>query len=281
MKFRDILVVLDSPADADQRFAVALRLASAHGARLVGFSPLDLLETPRPALELVGYGEAMLTDRETEQPGLAAGESEAGFRAALAAAGVEGQWIGGDADPPTALLRLAHHADLVVFRQPDPESPKSGRMAELIEQVLLQAGRPLLLVPYAGRFDTVGQNVLIAWTETRESARAVHDAMPLLAGAKQVTALTIVDGRHAPVGAEPPAAELARHLERHGIHATAQRSVTEDIPDADALLSYTCDIGADLLVMGGYGHSPMRERVLGGVTRSLLRHMTVPVLMSH
>lgn len=281
MKLRDILVVLDNLAEDDQRLAVALRLAVAHGARLTGFSPLDLMEAPRPALELVGYGEAMLADpgagpasRETEA-------TEAGFRAALPAAGVEGQWIGGDADPPTNLLRLARSMDLLVLRQPDPESPRSGRTDELIEQMLLQSGRPLLLIPYAGRFEALGRNVLIAWTETRESARAVHDSLPLLAGAAQVTVLTIVDPQHAGAGEEPPGAALARHLGRHGIPAIAARTVTENIPDADALLSYACDIGVDLLVMGGYGHSPLRERMLGGVTRSLLRHMTVPVLMSH
>ncbi|MDE2005558.1 MAG: universal stress protein [Rhodospirillales bacterium] len=281
MKLRDILVVLDNPTDADQRLAVALRLAAAHGARLTGFSPLDLMETAPPVLELAGYGEAMRPPPDPEAPAREAAETETGFRAALGAAGVDGEWIGGDADPPAALIRLAHHADLVVFRQPDPDSPKAGRMAELIEHVLLQAGRPLLLIPYAGRFEAVGRNVLIAWTDTRESARAVADALPLLAGADQVTALTIVSPGDAPAGDEPPAAALARHLRRHGVPATAQRSVTEDIPDADALLSYTCDLGADLLVMGGYGHSPLRERMLGGVTRSLLRHMTVPVLMSH
>jgi nucleotide-binding universal stress UspA family protein len=147
--------------------------------------------------------------------------------------------------------------------------------------VLLQSGRPLLLIPYAGRFDGLGRNPLIAWTETRESARAVHDALPLLEYAEKVTALTVIPPSAAAVDAPPPAAELARHLRRHGIQATALRSVAEDIPDADALLSYVCDVGADLLVMGGYGHSPLRERLRGGVTRSLLRHMTVPVLMSH
>ena len=281
MRFSDILVVLDPTAAADPHLTVALALATRHGARVTGFCPLDLIETPRAALALAGYSEAMMAEQEQPNPIVPPTRSEAVFDAAVAAAAVDGVWIGGAADPPASLIRLAHHADLVVFRQPDPANPRAARIGELIEQVLLHSGRPLLLIPYAGRFTALGRNVLIAWTETREAARAVHDALPLLADAALVTALTLLAPSQAGPDAIPPAAELVRHLERHGIHAVAARSVTEDIPDADALLSYACDLGADLLVMGGYGHSPLRERLRGGVTRSLLRHMTLPVLMSH
>lgn len=284
MQLRDILVVLHGANPGERRLAITLALARQHGARVTAFCPLDLVGSPRAPLELVGYGEAMLTDQETVQPSLVAEraeQAETAFRAGLAEAGLTGTWLSGDADPPGTLVRLAHHADLVVIGQPEPENPNFARIGDLIEHLLLQAGRPLLLVPYAGKFDRIGSRVLVGWTETREAARAVHDALPLLAGAEQVTALTILDGRHAPAQGEPPAAELARHLQRHGITATAARTVTDGIANADALLSYACDIGVDLLVMGGYGHSPLRERMLGGVTRSLLQHMTVPVLMSH
>ncbi|MDE2582213.1 MAG: universal stress protein [Rhodospirillales bacterium] len=284
MQLRDILVVMHGANPGERRLAITLALARQHGARVTGFCPLDLIGPTRSALELVGYGEAMLTDQETSQPGAVAEraeQAEAAFRTGVAESGLAGAWVAGDADPPQTLLRMAHHADLVVVGQPDPASPAAGRTADMIEQLLLHAGRPLLLVPYAGTFDAVGSRVLIGWTETRECARAVHDALPLLTGATSVTALTILEGRHTPVDDEPPAAELARHLQRHGIAATAARTVTDGIADADALLSYACDIGVDLLIMGGYGHSPLRERMLGGVTRSLLRHMTVPVLMSH
>jgi nucleotide-binding universal stress UspA family protein len=284
MQIRDILLVLHGANAGEQRLAITMALAHRQGARVTGFCPLDAVAPPRPAIELAGYGEAMLTDQETVQPSKAAeraAQLEEVFRAALAESGLAGAWIVGDADPPRTLISLAHHSDLVVVGQPDPDSPNAGRIGELIEQLLMHAGRPVLLVPYAGRFDAIGSRVLIGWTETRESARAVHDALPLMAGATAVTALTMLESRRAPVDGEPPAAELARHLQRHGIAATAARTVTDGIADADALLSYACDIGVDLLVMGGYGHSPLRERVLGGVTRSLLQHMTVPVLMSH
>ena len=288
MALRDILMVLgDAPAN-EQQLALTLALAVRHGARVSGFCPLDLLATPRPAMELLGYGEAMATDQEATQPSTVAAHAEQlemMFREEVNRAGVVGAWHVGDADPPAALLRLAHQSDLIVFGQPQPEGPLAGRAADVMQQVLLEAGRPLLIVPYAGKFEALarleGFQVLIGWTETREAARAVHDALPLLAAAGAVTVLTILTGRDAPIDGQPPAAELAQHLQRHGVAATAMRSVTDGIPDSDALLSYACDVSADLLVLGGYGHSPLRERMWGGVTRDVLRHMTLPVLMSH
>ena len=284
MQLRDILVVVHGANAGEQRLAITMALAHRHGARVTGFCPLDLLTLPRSEREMAGYGEAVLTEPEVTRPSKAvelAEQIEGVFRSGLTDAGVSGAWYTGEADPAQTLVRLAHHADLVVVGQPDPDNPRAGRIAELIEHLLMQSGRPLLIVPYAGRFDAIGGRVLIGWTETRESARAVHDALPLLTGATSVTALTILEGRRAPADGEPPAAEVARHLQRHGIKATAARTVTDGIANADALLSYACDIGVDLLVMGGYSHSPLRERMVGGVTRSLLQHMTVPVLMSH
>ena len=144
------------------------------------------------------------------------------------------------------------------------------------------AGRPLLLIPYAGEFATVGKNVLIGWTRTRESARAVHDALPLIAPSATVTVLTVEAGRGKPDTRILPTADIAEHLARHGLTVSAARTVVSDgLTPADALLDYASDIGADLLVVGGYGHSRTREMILGGVTRDLLQHMTVPVLMSH
>ncbi|MBW4093418.1 MAG: universal stress protein [Proteobacteria bacterium] len=284
MHLRDILVVLHGANAGERRLAITLGLARQHGARVTGFCPLDLMSTAPSALEVVGYAAAMINAQAALQPSRmaeAAEQAEVVFRDGLTQAGLTGTWLTGNGRPHETLVRLAHHADLVVLGQPEPESPSFARIGELIEHLLLHAGRPLLLVPYAGTFDRIGSQVLIGWTETREAARAVHDALPLLAGAERVTALTILEGREAQTDDEPPAAELARHLQRHGIKAVAARTVTDGIADADALLSYACDIGVDLLVMGGYGHSPLRERMLGGVTRSLLRHMTVPVLMSH
>ncbi len=203
MQLRDILVVVHGANAGEQRLAITMALAHRHGARVTGFCPLDLLTLPRSEREMAGYGEAVLTEPEVTRPSKAvelAEQIEGVFRSGLTDAGVSGAWYTGEADPAQTLVRLAHHADLVVVGQPDPDNPRAGRIAELIEHLLMQSGRPLLIVPYAGRFDAIGGRVLIGWTETRESARAVHDALPLLTGATSVTALTILEGRRAPGG---------------------------------------------------------------------------------
>ncbi len=149
------------------------------------------------------------------------------------------------------------------------------------EHVAFASGRPVLVVPYAGHFESVGGRVLIGWNATREAARAVNDAMPLLAIADAVTVLTI-DPRAGPdAHGELPGADISLHLARHGVKADIERTVSADIPVGDVLLSRAADLGAELLVTGAYGHSRVRELLLGGATRALLRSMTVPVLMSH
>jgi nucleotide-binding universal stress UspA family protein len=137
-------------------------------------------------------------------------------------------------------------------------------------------------VPFAGTFGVVGRNVLVGWTPTREAARAVHDAMLVMDRPGKVTVLTAEPVSPPPDIDAVPAAEIAAHLARHGFVVSAARTVVSDgLSAADVLLDYASDISADLLVVGGYGHSRTREMIMGGVTRDLLRHMTIPVLMSH
>jgi nucleotide-binding universal stress UspA family protein len=137
----------------------------------------------------------------------------------------------------------------------------------------------VLIVPRYGVFGTVGERVLIAWNGSREATRAAHDALPLLKRATKVTVLSI-DPDH-DSQRRVPSADITLHLARHGVAAEADSTVALDIAVGDVLLSRAADLGADLIVMGGYGHSRVREMVLGGATRHLLQHMTVPVLMSH
>jgi nucleotide-binding universal stress UspA family protein len=148
-------------------------------------------------------------------------------------------------------------------------------------EVALAAGRPVLLVPYAGDFAALGRQVLVAWNGTREAARALYDAMFLLAGAEAVTVLEIDPPGDAAVDPELRAASVAAALRRRGIAARARSTVSDGMPIADLILSTAADLGADLIVMGAWGHSRLREFVLGGASRGILEAMTVPVLMSH
>jgi nucleotide-binding universal stress UspA family protein len=148
------------------------------------------------------------------------------------------------------------------------------------ERLALESGRPVLVIPYVGRYREIGRNVVIAWKAGRESARAVFDALPLLAGAETVDILEIKE-RHDGGDSLAPDTTIAASLARHGIKPTVRTSVAGDIGIGDEILSRVADAGADLLVMGAYGHSRMREMIFGGATRHLVRHMTVPTLFSH
>jgi len=281
MSYKDLLVVLDSEAPARRRIDIAAALAERFDAHLVGLYPLPIPEVPRhfgyydPALLDPFFGELRGRARET------ADKLREVFQHVTSLRGLSAEWRviaeGPEADPALH----ARYVDLTILGQLDPDRGETEMIRPRPEQVTLASGRPILVVPYAGRFETVGRRVLIGWNATREAARAVNDAMPLLAAAETVTVLTI-DPREGPDGhGELPGADISLHLARHGVKAEIERTVSADLPVGDVLLSRAADLGADLLVMGAYGHSRARELLLGGATRSLLRSMTVPVLMSH
>jgi nucleotide-binding universal stress UspA family protein len=170
---------------------------------------------------------------------------------------------------------------LAILGRLDPERAETDSIRLRPPQVALASGRPVLIVPYAGHFDNVGWRVLIVWNAAREAARAVSDSMPLLTSAELVTVLTI-DPHEGPHGhSEIPGADIALHLARHGVKTEIERMISAGLPVRDALLLRAADLGADLIVMGAYGHSRVRELLLDGATRSVLRSVTVPVLMSH
>ena len=172
----------------------------------------------------------------------------------------------------------ARYADLVVVGQADPEP--TATPSDLPETVALATGRPVLVVPHIGA-KPPGKTVLLCWNASREAARAAADALPFLKAAQKVIVLVVNPKVSAAGHGAEPGADAAAWLARHGVKVTVQRDVA---PDADAgavILSRAADLGADLIVMGIYGHSRLREMVLGGASRTLLGSMTVPVLMSH
>lgn len=193
---------------------------------------------------------------------------------------LEGDWHLFAAGESRELATLARTFDLVIYGQtsPDWRVPTGFRPEDLI----VAAGRPLLVVPYAGKFATIGRRVLVAWDGTREAARALHDALPLLIGkAETVTIMTVRDDEGDFARDAPALARLVQHLSRHGLRASHERTVRGDVPVADLLLSRASDLDIDLIVAGAYHHSQFREALVGGVSRDLLDHMTVPVLMAH
>jgi nucleotide-binding universal stress UspA family protein len=166
---------------------------------------------------------------------------------------------------------------LAILGQLDPDRGPAQTIQPRPEQVALAPGRPVVGVPCAGNFKTFGRYVLVAWNASREATRAVNDAMALLAVAEEVTVLAI-DPREGPNGhGQVPGADISLHLARHGVKATIKRIVSADIPTGEVLLSRAAALGADLLVMGAYGHYRVRELLLGDATRSILRSMRLAV----
>ena len=181
------------------------------------------------------------------------------------------------AGAPETFARLARRYDLSVVAQPGPDTPNIDAM--FVEAALFSSGRPVLIVPYIQKAGLTLDRIMVCWDGSRTAARAIADALPLLARSKVTEIVTVTDGKSQLD--EIPGADIAQHLARHRINVELKRVVASDVDTANAILSHAADMAADLIVMGGYGHSRWREFVLGGVTRGLLNSMTVPTLMSH
>jgi len=272
MTIRSILLHLGDDPRVQARTEAALGLARRHEAHLTGLHVLPATRWPA-AMDgrILEQYKAQIAADEKQR----ANEVRAAFETAAKRDGVIAEWREARGDAAAILADQARYADLVVVGQADPERPMQG--GELIEDLVFTAGRPVLVVPYAGRFAGVGERVLIAWKSGREAARAVKDALPILHKAKSVTVLSV----NADDSAHYPGQDLAAYLARHGVKAEARKTVAGDIDVSDVLLSTAADLGADLLVMGAYSRSRLREAILGGVTNDLLDRMTVPTLFAH
>ena len=281
MSYKDLLVVLDSASDTRGRIEVAASLAEKSAAHLVGLYPIPSPDLPRRA----GYADLAALEpvyREWRERALEQAETVRDvFEKAAKQHGISQEWRGVADGPEGDPALHARYSDLTILGQRDPDSDELAMSRPHPERVTLTSGRPILVMPYAGRFDNVGKCVLVAWNASREAARAIADAMPILVGADSVTVMSVDPRQGAEGDGDLPGADIAVHLARHGVKAQIERTVSADVPIGEVLLSRAADLGADLLVMGAYGHSRMRELLLGGATRSILASMTIPVLMSH
>jgi nucleotide-binding universal stress UspA family protein len=202
------------------------------------------------------------------------------FEQAAKRAGISAEGVALSTDISSAASQLgamARRFDLAVVGQPEPE--KSIAEEGVGEAVLFESGRPVIMVPYIQQQGLKLDRVMVCWDGGRAASRAIADSMPFLAKAKQIE-VVLVAGNPAKSD-EIPGADLGQHLARHGLKINVKRLVAPDIDVTSAMLSYAADSSADMIVMGGYGHSRLREFVLGGVTRGILATMTVPTLMSH
>lgn len=279
MGYKTILVHIDESTHVDERIRIAAQIAATEGAHLIGAA--------MTGISRFVYRNANLNEHD---PNLAAHMEllRARARSALAAFEPKVESLGVvsyekrlvDDDAGGGLTLQASYSDLVVVGQTDPEEASPAKMPEFAAYVVMNAGRPVLIVPYAGHFDNLAGNVLIAWDGSTQATRAVTGAIPLLKRAKIAKIVIFNADANPATHGEQPGADIALYLARHNVNVEVlQKKTVLDI--GNALLSLVADESADMLVMGGYGHSRFREVLLGGATRTILASMTVPVLMSH
>jgi nucleotide-binding universal stress UspA family protein len=276
--YKDILVHLDASAASERRLEAALALAERSEGHVTGLHVVSM-EEGLPWAD--GYAVEVVMRYAAERAEADLEKSKAAFDRQVAGRACAHEWrtVNGPVERTVALH--ARYADLVVLGQTDQEAIPFGASSGIAENVPMSAGRPCLVMPYVGRFPHMGERVLVAWDGGREATRAVNDALPLLKLAKKVTVISVGGPSGPPGSNETASTDLATHLARHGITAEARNDTASDISVADLLLSLAADLSVDLLVMGAYGHTRMRELIMGGVTRAMLDRMTVPVLMSH
>jgi nucleotide-binding universal stress UspA family protein len=274
---KDILVNLTMGAGRDAAARFAISIATEFEAHIVGVAfAYDPVITPTV---MDGLSAAWIDTRRSENHAAAQAavdQFDDAARRQGASAGrrlIEAS-LGGAA---TMFGRIARRFDLAVAAQVDP-----GRMEPddlFIEAALFDSGRPVVVVPYIQKDSLKLDHILLCWDASRSASRAIADAMPFLRRGKTIEIVMVTDGRD--IDDELPGADIAEHLARHGLAVVVKRLVAGDVDVAGMILSYAADCGADFIVMGGYGHSRLREFILGGVTRSILGQMTVPTLMSH
>jgi nucleotide-binding universal stress UspA family protein len=273
---KDIVVHLSSRGAQDFAADYATSMAAAFRAHIAGIAFLYEPVIPDGTL---GGVPVDLIELQREENSKAAKAAISRFEATVKTAGVAAETrildatFGGAA---TLFAHIARRFDIAVVGQAQRERAASEEL--MIEGALFESGRPLIVVPYIQTRGLSLERVLACWDGSRTAARAIADAMPFLVRAKAVDLVVVAEPHKS---AEITGANIGEHLARHGVAAEVKRLAKGDLATADVILSHAADCGADLLVMGGYGHSRLREFILGGVTRSILAAMTVPVLMSH
>ena len=277
---KDIVVNLSVGEGGSPAGTYAVSVASALEAHITGIA---FIYDPTVPMSELGYNPGKVTDvidalrRDNETAAKAAIDQ---FANATSRGGVSAEPLTLSASFAGAgdkFGRIARRFDLAVVGQTEPQT--RALEAKIAESALFDSGRPVIFVPYIQKAPLKLDRVMVCWDGSRPAVRAIADAMPLLDRSGRVELVIVAKERGKEEEIE--GADMAQHLARHGLNVEVQRINRGGTDVADALLSHAADAGTDFIVMGGYGHSRLREFVLGGVTHSILRSMAVPVLMSH
>jgi len=275
MALRNILVHVSDDSRNDDRIAAACDLAGRNDAVVTGLYvrpfPVVIPAAPIGGAIPIIEGLSQAYQRACE-------DGRKRFDAIVASSGVQSDWHEDDGDAAECIAAHTHYADLAVVGQWSPDETPEQQPRDLAALVAMTAGRPALMLPYAGEPTLAFERVMLCWDGSREAVRAAHDMLTLLPKGARVD-IACIDPDEA--DDRDPGADIARHLASHGLKADAHRMSSGDISVADALLSASSDLGSDLIVMGAYGHARMREIAFGGTTRSMLANAPLPLLLSH
>lgn len=275
--YKTILAHFDSTERAARRLQVAARLADAHDAHLVA---VYSIMSPLYSEPFVADGGAFVAQELLRFQEKKDADARAAFDRLAPTLGRPIEWRAEAGDPAAVVNEHGRYADLIVVGQYDDDAANDVT-PDFIGRVIMGSGRPVLVVPYTGELATVGRRPMVAWNASREAARAISSSMPLLRRADevQVTTFNARGGRggHGDV----PGADIATFLARHGVKANVSGTTSKEVDIGNQILSRADDFDADLIVMGGYGHSRAYEFVMGGATRTVLESMTAPVLFAH
>lgn len=287
MSYKTILVHVDETARSAKRIEIAAQIAAREDAHLIGVAMTGIsrfiyqnarFEDCDPNLSL--HLDFL---RERAHKALQA------FEPTVRALGVNSvEQLVVDDEAGAGLCLHARYCDLVVIGQTDLDETSPAVMPDFPQEVLLHAERPVLVVPYTGEVGSQYKRILVSWNGGKEAMRAITNALPLLKQAELVQVAVFDPDDKPGLHGEQPGADIALYLSRHGVKVEASVHYTDEdrvekrkLDVGNALLSLANDFGSDLLVMGAYGHSRWRETFLGGVTKTILQSMTLPVLMSH
>jgi nucleotide-binding universal stress UspA family protein len=280
--YKTVLVHCNDKRRIRTLLAPVMRLAEQTQAHLIGLAvapPVTVIPTGVP-----GAPDTMVVDEHRTAFRAELPAMKAVFDGAALDRGCVAEWReedAGDSSVADRVLPYARAADLVAASQDDADWTGSGFL-DVGERLVMESGRPVLVVPNAGTFENIGERVLVAWNARREAVRATFDALPILARAKQVRVVWVNPQSARETAQDIPAADICDALARHGVNCEATEQVApRGAGVGETLAGCARDFGADLMVMGCYGHSRMRELVFGGASRHVLSRMTLPVLMSH
>ncbi len=277
MRNTDILAIITSPAADEHVIALAEQLASQSGGRLT----MALVNWMPSIPGIEGFSIAPIYDELVQQARkrLAGEKARLEDRLAHASAAVTIETYLPEFGTAGSVLGMrARHADLTIVARPD--KPDAGSAQAILDAALFDSGRPVIVTPPGWRPAPLGRHVLVAWKPTREAARALGDADAIIAGAERVSVVTVDAGPSKGYG-QQPGSDIAAHLAFRGAKVELFNLDSGERSETAAIQDHARVVGADLIVMGGYGRPRLSQLIFGGVTREILKTATIPVLMSH